>query len=214
MSTTSSLAQTRRRIVKPLALAIAALLIIAGLVIGGWLLWIMLRPPPAGFTPTSGQAITVPGLPPAVLRHTIDARSRRDWAYFNFSRGTIISTSRERLDWDLAFRRTDVLTNGGGTNPDGLAGAVDLDEIPLEQATPPADGYLVDASDDERGLENAALHKWYNYNWTTHIVTSKNHTYAVRTATGEAVLLTFVSYYCDDGSSGCVTIQYIYADGP
>ncbi len=78
----------------------------------------------------------------------------------------------------------------------------------------PADGYLSDATDDERGLENPALHKWYSYNWTTHIVTSKSSTYAVRTATGEAVLPTFVSYYCDDGSSGCVTIQYPHADDP
>jgi hypothetical protein len=197
-----------------MALGFASLLIVAGLVIAGWLLWIVLRPPPAGFTPTSGQAVTVPGLPPGVLQHTIDARSRKDWAFFNFSSGTTVSTPQEHLDWDIAFRRTDILTNGGETNRDGLAGAIDMGDIPLEQATPPADGYLSDATDDERGLENPALHKWYNYNWTTHIVTSKSRTYAVRTAMGEAVLLTFVSYYCDDGSSGCVTIQYVYPNAP
>jgi hypothetical protein len=63
--------------------------------------------------------------------------------------------------------------------------------------------------DDERGLENRALHKWYSYNWTTHIVKSKHHTYALWSATGETVLLTFLSYCCDDGSPGCVTLQYV-----
>ena len=54
------------------------------------------------------------------------------------------------------------------------------------------------------------LHKWYNYDWTSHIITSKNHSYALKTNTGEVVLLTFVSYYCDDGSPGCVTFRYRY----
>jgi len=57
---------------------------------------------------------------------------------------------------------------------------------------------------------SAALHKWYNYDWTSHIITRKNHTYALKTNTGEVVLLTFVSYYCDGGSPGCVTFRYRY----
>ena len=203
-----SLARTRRRFLKPLALVLGSLVLAAGLLIGGWLLWIALRPPPAGFAPTTGQAVGVPDQPAGAVQYTIDARSRKDWAYFSFSRGTTVATSQESLDWDLAFRRTDILTNGGETNPDGLGGAVDLGEIAIEEATPPAGGYLADATDDERGLENPALHSWYNYNWTTHTITSKNRTYAVRTATGEVVPLTFTSYYCDDGSSGCITFQY------
>ncbi len=204
----------RRSLLKRLALGFGALLVIAALLVGGWLLWIALRPPPEGFAPTAGQAAGVADAPPEALQYTIDARSRKDWAYFDFSRGTVVATSQENLDWDLAFRRTDILTNGGETNPDGLGGAVDLDEIPLEEASPPADGYLADATHEERGLENPALHSWYNYNWTTHTITSKNHTYAVRTAAGEVALLTFVSYYCDDGSSGCITFRYLYPIGP
>ena len=208
-----SLAQTRRRFLKPLAFALGALLVVGALLIGGWLLWIALRPPPAGFAPTTGQAFGIAGQPAGVVQYTVDARSRQEWAYFDFTRGTTVPTSQESLDWDIAFRRTDILSNGGETNPEGLGGAVDLGEIPLEEATLPEDGYLVDATDDERGLENPALHKWYNYNWTTHIVTSKGHSYAVRSATGEVVLLTFTSYYCDDGSSGCVTFRYIQTAG-
>lgn len=210
----SDLAQTRHSLLKPLALGLGAILVVVGLLVGGWLLWILLRPPPAGFAPTAGQASGVAGLAPNALQYTVDARSRKDWAYFDFSRGSVVSTSQDSLDWDLAFRRTDVLSNGGETNRNGLAGAVDLGKVPLEEASPPAGGYQTDAVHEERGLENPALHNWYKYNWTTHIVTSKGHTHALRTATGEVVLLTFVSYYCDDGSSGCVTFRYLYPIEP
>ncbi len=204
----TSTIRTRHSILKPLALSLGVILVALALLMGGWLLWIALRPPPEGFAPTTGHAFGVAGQPPGTVQYTIDARSRQAWAYFNFSQGAAVSTSQDSLDWDLAFRRTDILTNGGETNPSSLGGAVDLGEVPLEEARPPADGFVGDATDDERGLENPALHKWYSYNWTSHTVSSKNHSYAVRTATGEVVLLTFASYYCDDGSPGCITFQY------
>ena len=204
----SGLIGAKRFFPKPATLVVAGILALAGLVIGGWMLWSALRPPPAGFAPTSGRAASPVGSPPQVLQYTIDARSRRDWIYFRFSDGTAVSAARDSLDWDLAFRRTDALTNGGDTNPDGLGGAVDLGKIALEEAIAPKDGYLPDVPHDDRGLENPALHKWYSYNWTTHIVSSRNHAYAVRTADGEPVVVTFVSYYCDDGSPGCITFRY------
>ena len=210
----TSLARTRRSLVKPVAIGFGILLLAIALLMGGWLLFILLRPSPPGFAPTSGQALVVAGQPPDIVQYTIDARSRKEWVYFDFSSGTVVSTSRDSLDWDLAFKRTDILTNGGDTNPAGAGGAVDLGEIPLSEAVPPADGYLADATDDENGVENPALHKWYSYNWTTHIVNSKGHIFAVRTTTGEVVLLKFASYYCDDGSSGCVTFRFKHVQDP
>ena len=203
----------RRFFLNPLILGLGGTLAFLGLLVGGWLLWSVLRPPPAGFAPTSGRAASAVGGPPHVPQYTIDARSRRDWAYFRFSDGTAVSAPRNSLEWDLAFRRTDALTNGGDTNPDGRGAAIDLGKIALEEAVVPKDGYLADVAHDDRGLENPALRKWYSYNWTTHIVSSRNHTYAVRTAAGETVIVTFVSYYCDDGSAGCITFRYVYPQG-
>jgi len=210
----TGLAGTRRSLVKPVALGLGVLLLAVALLIGGWLLFIALRSPPAGFAPTIAGPAAIAGREDGVLQYTVDARSRKDWVYFNFGRGAAVSTSEDALDWDLAFSRTDLHTNSGDTNPRGRGGAVDLGEMPLSEAIPPADGYRADATDDERGLENPALHNWYNYNWTSHIITSKNHTYALKTNTGEVALLTFVSYYCDDGSPGCVTFQYVRPSAP
>ena len=212
----AGLAQARRRsFLKPLAFALGALLVAAALLVGGWLLWVFaLRSPPAGFAPTGGQAVGVAGQGPDLRQYTIDAGDPKDWVYFNFALGTSVSTSQDALDWDLAFRRTDLLTNSGETNPQGQGGAVDLGKVPLEEAIVPSDGYAQDVADDERGLENPALHKWYNYDWTSHIITSKKHSYALRTATGEVLLLTFLSYYCDDGSPRCVTFRYRHVKDP
>jgi hypothetical protein len=199
----------RRSLIKPISIGIATLLATLILLAGAWLLWtFVLSPKPAGFAPTTGEASGAGDQQTAVLQYTIDARSRENWVYFSFANGMDLSTSMEAMDWDLAFRRNDVLTNGGESNPLGMGGAVDLGEVSLVEAVAPSEGYLTDKVDDERGLENPALHKWYNYNWTTHIITSKGHTYALRTHSGDVVLLTFLSYYCDDGSSGCVTFQY------
>lgn len=209
----TALARTRHFPIKPVVLGLGVLFLITGLLVGGWLLWAALQPTPAGFAPTRGEAIGNVGQPSSGVQYTVDARSRRDWVYFNFRQGTAVSTSQDSTDWDLAFRRTRLLTNSGDTNPGGQGGAVDLQVVPLAGAVVPDGGYLPDTTHEDRGLENPALHKWYSYDWTTHIITSKEHTYALRTATGEVVLLTFVSYYCDDGSSGCITFRFTWPTG-
>ncbi len=206
------LSRTRRWIPRGSAVGIGALLAVAVLLVAGWALWGLLRPPPDGFSPTGGQAIDIGGQPP-IFQYTIDARSRTDWSYFDFSRGSVVAASRESLDWDLAFRRTDLLTNGGETNPAGPGGAYDFGDVALGEAGAQADDYLRDMIDDERGLENPALHGWYSYDWFNHVISSKGHTYGVRTAPGETAAVTFLSYYCEDGSAGCVTFQYVYPTG-
>ncbi len=205
----TALAETKRLPLRSVALGLGISFLATALLAGGWLLWIALRPAPAGFAPTRGQAAGSVGQPSGVVQYTVDARSRRDWVYFSFEQGAVIAASRDATDWDLAFRRTDILTNGGETNPRGDGGAIDLGKIPPTGAAVPLDGYASDVAHEDRGLENPALHNWYRYNWTTHIITSKEHAYALRTAAGEVVLLTFVSYYCDDGSPGCVTFRFM-----
>ncbi len=207
-------AANRRSALKPVGIGLAGLLVALVLLAGAWLLWtFVLRPPPAGFAPTTGEASSI-GDQTTVLQYTIDARSRQDWVYFSFAEGMTITTSQDALDWDLAFRRNDVLTNGGESNPLGSGGAIDLGEVSLAEAVAPSDGFLLDATHEDRGIENPALHGWYTYNWTTHIIRSKNHTYALRTPSGGVALVTFLSYYCEDGSSGCLTFQYREPEEP
>lgn len=191
-------------------LGFGAIFGVAALIIGGWLVWSVLKPPPDGFAPTVGEARGVSEDDEGIRQYTIDATSRQEWVRFSFSQAAEVQAPPESLDWDIAFRRTDVTTNGGETNPAGSGGATELGMISLPEAEAPADGFLPDMIDEERGLENPALHSWYSYDWMTHVVSSDGHTYGVMTATGETALITFLSYYCEDGSAGCVTFQYRY----
>ncbi len=209
----SQIRQPPRRLLRRTITAGLAILGLAVLVVVGWLVWGLVRPSPAGYAPTDGPAVSAGAQRQTVLQYTIDATSRTHWAYFDFASGSVVTAAVDSLEWDLAFRRTDVLTNSGDTNPAGAGGAVDLGKVDLRDATVPAGGFLADAEDDEAEVENPALDGWYSYSWVSHVISSKDHAYAVRTATGEVALVTFLSYYCDEGSPGCITFQYTFPAG-
>ena len=62
-------------------------------------------------------------------QYTVDARNKVEWAFLDIDSGSIVSSTFEDLDWDLAFRRTKLLTNGGITNSEGSVGASDLGKL-------------------------------------------------------------------------------------
>jgi len=47
----------------------------------------------------------------------------------------------------------------------------------------------------------------------THLLTSKGHVYAVRTAAGRYAKLALLAYYCKDAGTACVTFRYVYHGG-
>jgi len=145
------------------------------------------------------------------VRYTLDATSQTDWAFFDFEEGSVVDSDFASLDWDIAFRRTKVLTNSGVTNVSGPGGAFDLGEVPLEEATPPASAaFAIDILGGEESdePENPAMGRWYSYAFISHIVSVKPNTYVVRTGGSRDALVQFDSYYCEDEVSGCVTFRY------
>jgi hypothetical protein len=144
-------------------------------------------------------------------RYTVDARSTVDWVLFDFDKGAVVEGDFSSSGWDLAFRRTKLLTNSGVTNQVGPGGAFDVGEVPLEAATPPASvAFAVDqlGGDDDDDPENPAVGHWYSYSFITHIVSVKPNTYLVRTGGDRDALVQFDSYYCEDEESGCITFRY------
>lgn len=59
--------------------------------------------------------------------------------------------------------------------------------------------------DDGDKNENPAIPKWYRYNFVRHVVVARENVYVVRTGGERDAIVRFDSYYCDDGSPGCVT---------
>lgn len=142
---------------------------------------------------------------------SINASSEKNWAYFDFSRGGEVKIhDPTSLEWDLAFRRGKVLTNGGATNKFGVGGAYDLGAIEfgaLDQV--PEENYTEDSS-TRTETENETLNKWYKYNYLTHKLTAKKNVYAIRTAKGKYAKVQFLSFYCGNKETGCINMRYVY----
>ncbi|HXH82475.1 MAG TPA: HmuY family protein, partial [Candidatus Tectomicrobia bacterium] len=59
--------------------------------------------------------------------YTVDATSTEQWRYFSFRLGAVVDAPGPR-DWDLAFRRYQIIANGGSRFA-GQGGIVDLGAV-------------------------------------------------------------------------------------
>ncbi len=182
---------------------VATLLVAAALLVAASLR----RPAPTAYEPTpvapkeEGRRLAGP----AVI--TIDATHDREWRFFDFSRGSRVEP-KGTLDWDLAFRRNRIIANGGSEFA-GQGGIRDLGAVPFDSLNrAPAAGYRF--TDAGRDTVNAAIAGWYEYGFTSHLLTPKAHLYAVRTADGRFAKLQILGYYCSGPRAGCLTFRYVY----
>ena len=165
------------------------------------------RPSVQEYSPTRGQPAAVGDSLIGPVIYTVDASSSSDWTFFDFSRGSIVDDPGP-TEWDLAFQRFYIVANGGG----GLAGrgglqdlgAVDFNSVEIV----PPQGYVVSRTD--RDTTNAATAEWYDYSFTSHLLTPRPRTYAVRTADGRYAKFEILGYYCPGARPGCLTFRYVY----
>ncbi|MGP0630318.1 HmuY family protein [Nitrospina sp. 32_T5] len=147
----------------------------------------------------------------------VDAQSRDTWALLDFSTGKIHrvedmekDTHRlQKLDWDLAFQRTKIVTNGGVTNPQGPVQVKNLGQVEFDQVqdVPAA---RTDFKQDDRGwggsIVNQALVDWYIYRTRTHNVESKKDVFLIDTGDG-FVKMKIINYYCERPESDCKSMM-------
>ena len=139
--------------------------------------------------------------------YTVDATGPEHWRHFSFRLGSVIDNAGP-MEWDLAFRRYQVIANGGSRFAGG-GGIVDLGEVAFAHVTSVPDvGYLgTEGNTDPR---NPAIAGWYRYGFFSHVLSPKPRVWAVRTADGRYAKIEFVSYYCSRAQAGCVTFRYVY----
>lgn len=187
----------------------AAIVAVAGLVsVSAVLVALTLRQPSVPtYAPTppvatdAGRALVGPRV------YTVDATDPEVWRYFSFSLGTVIEGAGA-ADWDLAFRRYQILANGG-PQYSGRGGIVDLGPVPFDEVhAVPQTGYQPnERTPDPR---NPAIAFWYRYGFFSHVLSPKPHVWAVRTADGRYAKIELLSYYCARGEPGCLTFRYVY----
>jgi hypothetical protein len=165
------------------------------------------RPSVPTFAPTraaprdAGRARVGPAL------YTVDATGPERWRHFSFRLGSVVEDPGP-LDWDLGFRRFQIIANGGPRFA-GRAGVVDLGQVAFAGVTSaPEAGYVATEGDGEP--KNAALAGWYRYGFFSHMLTPRPRVWALRTADGRYAKLEIVSYYCPDFQPGCLTFRYVF----
>lgn len=188
----------------PAAIVIIGLLLIMAVI---FVASSLRRPTPLTWYPVSvvdprevGDQLVGPSI------YTVDGRGT-ELTFFDFSTGSVVE-SPDPLGWDLAFRRFTILANGG---PDffGQGGMIDLGITSLDSLTRvPTSGYTGNTPGPE--VSNAATTQWYEYSWTSHILSPKLNVFAVRTADRRYAVFQILSYYCPTAEAGCITIRYRY----
>lgn len=132
----------------------------------------------------------------------VPANDPSSWVYVSATGGIVTPASpQSSLEWDLAFRRTDIRTNSGTSGP-GFAGAREAPAEDLTEAT--TFGYAVDevVEGDRPGAAptslNPALSRWYDYDPALHAVTPKEQSFLLRTADGGYARMRI--WHWDDGT--------------
>lgn len=153
------------------------------------------------------------------ITYTLAAPTIDNWVFFDFSRGSVVSDVSDFKDpknWDLAFRRAKIASNGGGTNKNGLVeiarlNTTDFDSI---ESVPENANFMKDTKlSFGADPKNAILDKWYSYNFMDHRLKSYRNVLIVKTAEGNYAKMQLLNYYCKKGEeriTGCYTIRYVY----
>ena len=152
---------------------------------------------------------------PADVRdyQTGEVIEEREFVYFSFSEGT---TVLEDDNWDIAFKGTEIIVNGGIHGNTQAAAAVVTgtfaeiteiaDDVEFKQDT-----------DIINAIPTGSGNGWYNYNPATHAITPiPGRIILVKTHNGKYAKMEILSYYKDmtnnpeDEDASYFTFNYVY----
>jgi hypothetical protein len=155
----------------------------------------------------------------------INSTSSTTWKYFSFTKNDTVSVSdpATSTDWDMAFQRYRIKTNGGisGSGKGSAANSYKKLQAGFDmlKLIPDTTTFAVDQTIQiavQQGYAtynvNPVLYTWFNIELGangTQIVPT-DYVYIVKTATGKYAKVWFKSYYSATNVSGYVTFDYKY----
>lgn len=144
------------------------------------------------------------------------------WVYVSLASGTKVAlTDLEALesrDWDLAFKRASIRTNGGDSGP-GQGGAFKV-RLPWssvnaatlgDQPVPTEQWFDEDCNLLEEPITGVitTFSGWNEYDQATHVLTPADAVFLTRGADGSLYKVAILDYYANpDGTSGRVAARY------
>lgn len=155
----------------------------------------------------------------------VNSTKSTEWKYFSFAQNDTINVADPMTssEWDLAFQRYRVKTNGGKSGngmgsaansfKKGQAGFDALNLIPDTTTFVEDDSISIAVQQGYATyVVNPALYTWFTIELAeqgTQIVPS-DYVYIVKTADGKYAKVWFKSYYNTSNQSGHVSFQYKY----
>ena len=126
---------------------------------------------------------------------TLDATDEEHWRFASLVSGRALPPD-DSTGWTIAVQRHRIT----------VAGALaDLGIVPFESAALTDSATFLPSTADRA---NDAIKRWYAYSFTTHLLTSTRHVYALRTRDGAMWKIEVLGYYCPGLTAGCLTIRY------
>jgi hypothetical protein len=137
----------------------------------------------------------------------VDATSYDDWVGLDLDLAELADPTGDA--WDLAFRRFEVMSNGGISGDGGVEAAPVAGVAFEDLVDAPAEGWRTDAPDaNDDDVPEYALVDWYIYDYDTHLLAVNEVVWVVRSTEGALFKLAFDSYYDDNGTPGRISLRF------
>ena len=151
----------------------------------------------------------------------VDASADDSWVYMDLeSKSEVFPENPEgSADWDLAFQRFKIKSNGGvsGTGGVQIAALSNTDFSGLTQA--PSSGYMSD-QEDSSDLDSdpdyvfLGSDPWFSYSSSDHTLTPRDVIYVLRSVEESYYKIQMVDYYDAAGTSGFPSFNWAEVDAP
>ncbi len=150
------------------------------------------------------------------VTYIVDATKLGRWAHFSFSKLTVHYSDKiekDSLDWDIAFLRAKIVTNGGKTGK-GKAAVSTVEDAAFEtvETAEGVGAFLADDKENITETKNPALDHWYIYDFWTHQLKPTPVVYLLRTADSHYAKFQITGYYCGNVPA-CYKLRYVYQGG-
>jgi hypothetical protein len=155
----------------------------------------------------------------------VKATGSTTWKYFSFAENdtVIVTDPLTSLDWDLAFQRYRIKTNGGksGSGQGSAANSYLKEQTGFDALKVVPDTATFTSDDDveiavQQGYAtyeiNPELYTWFTLEMATQgtQIVPSDYIYFVKTSNGKYAKVWFKSYYSATNTSGYIAFQYKY----
>jgi len=151
----------------------------------------------------------------------VDATVETEWQQLDLDTGL---DAEGEADWDIAFSRFRLRTNGGVTGPGGVQVAA-LEGESFEDVTrAPDEGFAADREDstgeggdtdgDPDNAFNSGEEDWYGYNVMTHELSPKDVTYVIASSEQRFYKFRIEDYYDSAGTPAKLKFKWDEIEAP